>query len=103
MERFWRKYIQIKTIAQKSKVSTNVYVLKPRFFWNFNQIMSMFSLIIFSNLKCTFFSRHGARIPNDDDVVNLQVTLLNAHTHIDRHISFDLAIKFGAIYMLFVG
>ena len=50
-----------------------------------------------------FFSRHGARIPNDDDVVNLQVTLLNAHTHIDRHISFDLTIKFGAIYMLFVG
>ena len=33
---------------------------------------------MFSNQYCHFVLRHGARIPNDDDVLNLQVTLLNA-------------------------
>ena len=66
----------------KLSFQRNVHVLKPGFFK-----ISVFLVIMLSNQYWHLVLRHGARIPNDDDVENLQVKL-NAY-----HLSHFLPLK----------
>ena len=70
--RFWKKCFKTKTVSLK--------------FCHWNQVSLIFQSsfahvfrINASNVNHNFVWRHGARIPNDDDVLSLQVIWLNVY------------------------